>query len=442
MSPALPRVVLIGRINAGKSTLFNTLAETGRALTSPIPGTTRDINTQTVRWRDRAFVLVDTGGLDADQLGKMEKAVAAKAQQTIIEAAVVLLVIDGRHDLTEADRRIAKTLKQRHKNTFLVINKIDSPRLRRHVSPDFFKLGLGEPHYISALRGTGTGDLLDVLVRELPPRQATEPAYEIRVSLIGKTNVGKSSLINAMIGDERIIVSDQPHTTREPQDIALTYHGTKMLFVDTAGLRKKKAKVNQLEKMGIARSHAAVRRSAISIIVTDVSQPLTSQDQAIAAFALEQQNAILVIANKWDLIADKDTDSIARYRKNYRRYFSFIDWAPFIFTSATEKIRIGKILQQAVAVYQEYQRTLTTAQLASLIQQVTPRQAKPSMGKKPGKPTRLVQIDTAPPRFTLYARRPERVHPAYINLLEKKMRSAHGFQGTPISISVTKEKNL
>lgn len=442
MAPRLPRVALVGRVNAGKSTLFNTLIHTSRALISPQPGTTRDLNIAEMTWRGKTFEIVDSGGLDAWRLGEIEQYVQRKAYQAIQTADLVVLLIDGRYEPTVDDRRIAKTLKKSRQKIILALNKLDGPASRRDVSPDFYRLGLGAPCLISALNGSGTGDLLDEIVQRLPHRERSPVPIDVKLSIIGKTNVGKSSLFNALVGEERVIVTPLPHTTREPQDTLLKFRGKNILLVDTTGLRKKPKMTSHLEALAAKKTGEAIRRSDVSLLVTNVLVPLSNQDQDIARLALEHQNGIILVANKWDLIADKSPQTINTYIEYYQRYFPWLWWAPIVFASALEKQRISKIVELALAVHRARQRWLPQEALNTLIQKM--RQVK-KVGrpdkKKPRGAYRLQQIDVNPPRFLLLVPRREDVHPAFLNLLEKKLRAAFDLNGTPLSITLQRSKS-
>ncbi len=432
-------MALIGRINVGKSSLFNTISESNQAIISSIPGTTRDINIAQINWRGKLFNIIDTGGLDAGQLGQIETAVEKKAYQILDTADHALLIVDGRGQITTADRNIAKFLKKQRVKTTLVINKVDGPRIRSSLTPDFYAFGFGQPHLVSAASGSGIGDLLDVIVQDLPERKIAETTETCTISIIGKTNVGKSSVLNTLLGEERVIVSPLPHTTREPHDTVITYYGKKIRIVDTAGLRKKRNVSDPIEKISVEKTRASIKRSDISLVTTDASQPLTNQDQTIASIALDNGNAIILVANKWDIIPQKNPQTMALYNKTYRRYFSSLPWAPLIFTSAKTKLRVSKLLPLALQVYQEYTKTLTQSALNRLVQSVKPKKAKPSKGKKPARQLYLRQVSQAPPTFHLITAHPERVHQSYLDLVEKKMRLQHGFAGTPISIQLRKK---
>ena len=305
------------------------------------------------------------------------------------------------------------------------------------MTPDFYKLGLGQPFLISALNGTGTGDLLDEIVKKLPTKKSDKTRYDFRLSIIGKTNVGKSSILNALLGEERVIVTPLPHTTREPQDTLIKFKGKHLLLVDTAGLRKKRKITDPIEVIGAKKTLDTIKKSDISLFIADISQPLTSQDQNIAKLALENQNGIIIVVNKWDLIAKKDSRTMDKYIEYYQRYFPGLWWAPIIFISALAKQRINKLLPLALNIQKQRQRLIDNSELKQFTKEVIKlKKAKPSKGKKQAIIYRFEQTSTSPPSFTLLVNHSERIHPSYLNLLEKKLRAKFGFIGTPINITL------
>ncbi len=441
MTAKPPRVALVGRINAGKSTLFNTLTGSTKAIVSPIPGTTRDLNYSRVTWQGVTFELVDSGGLDAGHLGEVEKFVQAKAYQAIDQADLIVMINDGLIEPTGEDKKIARFLKKSGKKIILAVNKIDNAQQRKNISPDIYKLGLGQPLIISAINGIGTGDLLDVIVKNIPQRQVRTPEQIIRLSIIGKTNVGKSSLLNAIIGEEKMIVAPLPHTTREPHDTHFSFQGTDFVIVDTAGLRKKRKLSDTLEKISVKNTAKAIVNSDVCLFVTDVSLPLSSQDQYIADLAMKHQNGILIVANKWDLVPNKDPQTLNKFIERYQRYFPSCSWAPIIFTSALKKQRTTKLLQLALKIHKNRQRRLDQAELNKFIDSmVKVKNIGRLEKKKPLGPYDLRQVGISPPSFVLIAPRREDIHYAFINVIEKAMRKKFDFTGTPINITLQRRK--
>lgn len=440
MSKTLPRVVLVGRINAGKSTLFNTLTETRKAIISAVPGTTRDLNEADISWRDKTFTLVDTGGLDAAHLGQIEVYVQRKAYQAIEQADLIVLVYDGKNEITKADREIANKLLKTNKQIIIAINKIDSQQLQNKVTDDIYKFGIKNISFISATSGRGTGDLLDEIVKLIPKKSKKEIVYDLKLSIIGKTNVGKSSILNCLLGVDKVIVTPIPHTTREPQDTIMTYKGKKILIVDTAGLRKKKKLSDKIEKYSAHKTLVTIKNSDISLFVIEAGQKLSSQDQTIVELARENFNGIIIVANKWDLVDDKDPSTINEFIKYYQTYLPWLSWAPVIFTSAKEKTRVHQLLELALQVQAAREKIIDDANLDKIMHATYLKKAKPSKGKKSTVPLGLKQTGTCPPKFELLTHRPDRINPAYLNLLQKKIREKYGFKGTPIIMTMTKVK--
>ncbi len=437
MKKGLPKVVLVGRINAGKSTLFNTLTETGKAIVSSIPGTTRDINTAVIEWGGKPFTIIDTGGLDAGKLGDIEKHVQRKAYQAIQDADIAILVLDGRIEITSEDKKISLELKKRKiKHLILAINKIDSAQIKKKVPTDIYKLGIPDPVFLSAVTGSGTGDLLDIISKKLPSFKHKEKKDITRISIIGKTNVGKSSILNTLLGEERVIVTPFPHTTREPQDINIVYHGKNITLVDTAGLRKRRKISNVIEKGSVQKTLQTIKQSDVSLFVVDASEAISNQDQTIAELIIEQGKGIVFVVNKWDLIDEKDTDTMKEFTKYYQRYFAWLSWVPIVFTSAVTKQRVQKLLKIALDCQVERTREIPPEKLKLLMDDTGQKKAKPHKGKKSATLKSLTQTGIAPPKFSLAVRHPDRLNSAYLNVLEKKLRERFGFRGTPIKIII------
>lgn len=433
MPHVYPKVALVGRMNVGKSTLFNKLSGTSRALISPIPGTTRDLNYVRITWRGKIFEVIDMGGLDMERKTDIESNILKMADKAIKKADLILLMVDGKNELTPPDREFAKFLKKSKKQTLLVINKIDNPHLRRQVSPDFYKLGLGDPLIISALNGVGTGDLLDEVVKKIKVKHGeNELMPDLRLSIIGKTNVGKSSILNAIIGEERVIVTPIPHTTREPQDILIYYKGKNFLLVDTAGLRKRGKMADRLEEASAAKTLEVIKDSDVSLFITDVSQPLSVQDQKIADLALQNHNGVIIVANKWDLIENKTENTFQKFIEYYQNYFPFLWWAPIVFVSAKEKQRMHKLLEIALDAQKERQRIVDQADLDKFIKNLTK--------KTKFRINQLSQINTNPPKFLFKVNYKQALPQSYLKFIEKRLRQEFGFNGTPIIIKLSQPK--
>lgn len=446
----LYKVAIVGRVNVGKSTLFNKLISSKKAITSNVAGTTRDRNYAVCSWRDMDFDLVDTGGLERQSNDDIDAQISEQAIMAIKEADLVLLVVDSKNGLMANDIEISKLLKKHKSKVILVANKADNDRLRQSIA-EFYKLNLGDPWPVSAANGSGTGDLLDEVVVALKKLKKKKRSKEIKieekfikVAIVGKPNVGKSSILNAILGEKRVIASAIPHTTRDSQDIKFKHQGENILFIDTAGMRRQSRKKSEtFEKMSVDQSLQSIKKSDIIILVTDVSKKLTWQDKHIINEAIEAGVGIIMLANKWDLIEDKDTNTIKDFQNYYKRFFPFIDWAPLLFTSAKEKLRISKILSLIVDINKERNRAISDNALDKLLKNIV-KKHKPSRGKGTKHPYlySLKQISTNPPRFSLKMNFKADLHDSYLRFVENNLRYKFGFMGTPVKINVIKSQNL
>lgn len=427
-----PKVVITGRVNVGKSTLFNKLSTEKKVLVSPIPGTTRDLNQGLANWQDNIFKIIDTGGLNIVKKSLIEIDVIKKADQAIRKADLILFVVDGREELLPEDRDFARYIRKLKKSVLLVVNKIDNPSLRQKITPDFFKLGLGQPMIISALMGIGVGDLLDEITKRIKKTKPSihEANYDLRLSIIGKTNVGKSSIFNAILGEEKVIVTPLPHTTRDPQDTLIDYQEKKILLVDTAGMRKKSKIPNFLERLSREKTLQAIRDSDISLFITDISDPLSVQDKKIAELGLKNENGIIIVANKWDLIREKTDKVFKKFTDYYQRYFPYLWWAPIIFVSAMEKQRMNKILDLAFEIKSDREKIIDKKELHYF--------AKGFFYKTLGKNAYHSSEQTGinPPQFIFKIKYKDRLKPNFQKLMEKRLRQEFGFLGTPIKITI------
>lgn len=457
----LYKVAIVGRINVGKSTLFNKLISDPKAITSTVAGTTRDRNYAVCLWRDMEFYLVDTGGLerttapkrqsskDKERYDDIDKQIIKQAEAAIKEADLILFTVDVKDGLMPNDIELVKKLKKAKKKIILVVNKADNNR-QRQATAEFYKLNIGDPWPVSALNGTGTGDLLDEVVKRLKKlpkkKKITEVPEEkiVKVAIVGKPNVGKSSIINAILGQDRVIVSPTPHTTRDAQNIEFTFEGQKMLLIDTAGMRRhSKKSADSFEKQAVEQSVQTIKKADIAVLVTDVSKRLSWQDKHLIDEANQAGVGLIILANKWDLIPDKDTDTIKEYDRYYQRFFPFLKWAPIIYSSATEKTRIKKILSTIVKVYQEKNKTITDNALDKFLKSIVKRH-KPSRGKGTKHPYiySLKQISTNPPTFALKMNFKADMHASYFRFIENNLRYKFGFEGTPIHIKTVKSQNV
>ncbi len=446
----LPTVALVGRVNVGKSTLFNRMTETRKAIVSPIPGTTRTRNIDIVNWRGKNFRLVDTGGLTFDTDVPLEEDIIQQTLIAIKEADMILFVADVTSGIFPQEKELAKLLKNRYKDKPLVFvaNKSDSPELRMRIhDPEWMRLGLGEPLPVSAQNGSGVGDLLDVIFKQLNKNKIKPKKVEtyepIRISLVGKPNVGKSTLFNKLIGEERVIVSNMPHTTREPHDTLVEVDGMPMLFVDTAGIRRKVKVSGELEKYGIGKSIETMDRSDIVLLVLDASEPVTDQDQQLAGLLLEHAKSVIIIINKWDLAEGNDDEFRNEVKKSIYGYFPHLDFAPIVFTSAKTEYRIHQIMPLIIDAWNARHTEIDDAELHQFIQ-YSVRKHLPTrgMGVRHPEILGLTQIAANPPVFEMKIKNKTSVHISYIHYIENRMRERYNFFATPIIFKLTKMKKL
>lgn len=449
---SLQTIVLVGRMNVGKSTLFNRLTEKQEALVSRIPGTTRDRRYGEVDWRQQSFLLIDTGGVE--QLsGKINNEqstskdflheIKEQVEVALQEADLILFLVDGKEGLMPQDTVLVRELKKINKPIVLVVNKIRGTNSPAKTAP-FWKLGLGEPYPITALSGQGTGDLLDVVVKQLPKKRAKktkEPVEQtpIRIALMGKPNVGKSSLFNALLGEDRVIVSPLPGTTREVQDTLITYNDTPLLFLDTVGLRRKKTSADVLERKGSSITVAMLTNADIALFVIDATEMLTVQDSRIIALLLEKGTSVCIVVNKWDIVADKTQKLAQEFREKLNRRLPYATWIPVLFVSAKTHQRVKTLLPLILNLSQERMREITPNALDKFLKSSIKKQ-KPQRGKGTNHPYihRFEQVKINPPTFRVTIGAKQDLNASYLKFLEKQLRDKFGFDGTPIHMRLEK----
>lgn len=445
-STTLPIVAIVGRANVGKSTLWNRLTETQRALVSDIPHTTRDRNYGLVIWRGMAIQTVDTGGMDADQGSEIGRGIVRQAGHAIKEADLVLFMVDGESGILPQDIDFAKHVRGLNRNILLVINKIDNTRqLAEAANPDVFRLQLGEPMNISAAIGRGVGDLLDRIYEELARHgkhpQPIETEAGLRLVIMGRPNVGKSSLVNAILGEERVIVSPVAHTTREPQDTLFTWNDERVTLIDTAGMRKRSKVEKGLEEAGLERNRQALMQADIAMLMFDATEDPTSQDRHLAGLLEEAGRGLILVANKWDLVENKTSTSTIEYERLIRQTFPFLDWAPLMFISAKDHLRTDALLKLAFTIREERRRQIAYNALQRFLKTVVARK-KPiaTLGPKSPYLHDAVQIGTEPPTFmiTVHGEK-QSVHPSWLRYFENRLREKFGFDGTPV---IVKARNV
>ncbi len=441
----IAKVAIVGRANVGKSTLFNRLIEKNKALISDTPGTTRDSNIDIVNWQGRSFEVIDTGGIDLElkHPDDIEKGILKQAQKNIDTADLILFLIDVKAGALLADKEIAKILKKKNnKKIILVGNKADSLKLRQAESP-VYKLGFGEPFYVSAANGSGIGDLLDEILSRLSKEKTLKVAEDdntIKIAIVGKPNVGKSSLLNSILGEERVIVTDKPHTTRESHDSFFFYKENNFTIIDTAGMiRKARINPKSLEKKSIGKSIDAIKEADVVILVTEVQKKIDTQDKKITQKILEEGKSLIIAANKWDIIENKETNDINEYKSYYYSQFPYLWWAPLIFISAKSGQRSKKILDMAIEVRKSRNITISQSQLDDFLKSKI-KQHKPSRGKGLKNPYiyKIEQVKTNPPKFFIYVNDPTILHFSYIRFLQNNLREKFKISGTPIQMEVKK----
>ncbi|MCW2278670.1 ribosome biogenesis GTPase Der [Heliophilum fasciatum] len=430
---ARPIVAVVGRPNVGKSTLFNRITGGRVAIVEDQPGVTRDRLYRHAQWGEREFTLVDTGGLE---LGGAEDNVFSggtrlQAEAAIAEADVIVFLVDGRQGLTAGDEAIAELLRRSKKPVFLVPNKVeDFSKPERYM--EFYSLGLGEPIPISASHGMNTGDLLDTIVAALPPEDSgDEDPDAIKIAFIGRPNVGKSSLVNAMLGEDRVMVSDIPGTTRDAIDTLFERDGKHYMLIDTAGMRRKGKIDEAVERYSVMRSLRAIDRSDVVLMVIDASQGVTEQDKKIAGYAHEAGKPCVLVLNKWDLVV-KDDKTMARFDKKVRSELLFLSYAPTIYVSALTKQRLPKILELVDFVVEQNTRRIATSVINEVMADILRVMPAPSDKGRRLKILFVTQADVRPPTFVFFVNDEKLFHFSFKRHIENRFRQTFGFEGSPI----------
>jgi GTP-binding protein len=437
----LPIVAIIGRPNVGKSTLFNRILGSRTAIVDDVPGVTRDRNYADAVYRGRKFRLVDTGGLEPSAAEGMLALIRRQSELAIAEADILILLMDGRTGLMPPDREVVGQLRGTVKPLFVAVNKIDTPKNDALVA-DFYQLGTDQLYPVSAEHGIGVAELLDAIYPLLPPLEAEQAEGEIpRVAIVGRPNVGKSTLVNAVLGEDRVVVSDIPGTTRDSVDSLTTYEGRQYLFTDTAGIRRRGKIDRGVEGYSVARSLRAIGRSDVAVILLDAVEGVTEQDTKIAGMALRQGRACLLFVNKWDL---RKGDITARQatEQDLRRRFPFLTWAPVLFGSALEPASLRGLFPALEEVFLSFSKRVPTGDLNQFLQEILATHPLPVRKGKPTKITKsafMTQVATKPPVFALFVGHPQNMTPAYLRYLEHQIRERYGFSGAPIRILTRKK---
>ncbi len=443
-----PLVAIVGRPNVGKSTFFNRIVGRPIAIVEDLPGTTRDRLYADGEWTGHPFTLIDTGGLDPTSTEDYAARVRAQAELAIAEADVILFLVDAREGITATDMEIAQILRRTDKPVLLVANKADNPR-RRLDAVEFYELGLGEPLPISSLHGTGTGDLLDQMVEHFPVLEVEEPEAAVRIAIVGRPNVGKSSLLNALLGQERAIVSERPGTTRDAIDTVLERDGQRIVLIDTAGIRKRGKVEPGIEKYSVLRAVRAIDRADVVFLLVDAADGVTAQDTHIAGYVAEAMKGLVIAVNKWDLVRaeaaihrrpEKDASgkTLPDYREEYentvRRQFNFVAYAPILFISAKTGQRLPQVLEMALQVKAERQHRVSTGVLNTAVQEAILRHNPPSDHGRQLKVLYATQVGVEPPTIVFSVNDPRLLHFSYQRYLENELRQRFGFAGTPIKL--------
>ncbi|TVP72687.1 MAG: ribosome biogenesis GTPase Der [Gemmatimonadales bacterium] len=433
MTRRLPVVAVVGRPNVGKSTLFNRVLGRREAIVDDRPGVTRDRNFSEADWAGRSFFLVDTGGVVEESREPLDKEVRDQALTAVDEADVIVLVVDSKEGPHPLDQAMAELLRGRGLPVIIAANKVDNhPRDPAYL--EFWELGLGEPMPVSAISGKGSGDLLDRVVAALPEdgsHRADES--DLRIAVIGKPNVGKSSFVNRLFGEDRMVVSDIPGTTRDAVDATLSYHGRRLVFVDTAGLRRQSRIDESIEYYSSLRTARVIRASQVCLVMIDAMEGLTLQDIRILEQAWEAGCGIVLAVNKWDLV-EKDNHTVSTYMRGLRERVPFLEWVPAIFTSTVTGQRIRQTLDELLEVAEDRTRRVPTHEVNQVVEDLVRRQPPPHTRGRPIKIRYATQADTAPPTFVLFSNHPREIPDHYVRYLNNGFRRAWGFKGSPLRI--------
>ncbi|WP_163101005.1 ribosome biogenesis GTPase Der [Peribacillus alkalitolerans] len=433
-----PVVAIVGRPNVGKSTIFNRIVGERVSIVEDIPGVTRDRIYSSGEWLTHDFNIIDTGGIDIGDEPFLEQ-IRQQAEIAIDEADVIILMTNGREGVTSADEEVAKILYKTKKPVVLAVNKVDNPEMRDQVY-DFYSLGFGEPFPISGTHGLGLGDLLDEVAKHFPNYNGSDYDDDVtKFSLIGRPNVGKSSLVNALLGEDRVIVSDIEGTTRDAIDSPYTYNGQKYVIIDTAGMRKKGKVYESTEKYSVLRALRAIERSDVVLVVLNAEEGIREQDKKIAGYAHESGRAVIIVVNKWDAV-EKDENTMRDFEKNIREHFLFLDYAPVVFLSAKTRKRTHTLIPVIDTVSENHSMRVPTNVLNEVITDAVAMNPTPTHKGQRLKIFYTTQVAVKPPTFVVFVNEPELLHFSYERFLTNRIRDAFGFEGTPIRIFARQRK--
>lgn len=436
-----PLVAVIGRPNVGKSTLFNKILGAKIAIVDDVPGVTRDRNYADATYRNRKFRLVDTGGLDLSSSDSMLTLIRRQSELAIAEADILIVLLDGRSGLTPPDHEVVRLLRGVTKPLFYAINKIDTPKSEPLLA-DFYRLGTDELYPVSAEHGLGVAELLDAMYPLLPSADESDELQQLpRVAVAGRPNVGKSTLVNALLGEERVVVSDIPGTTRDPIDSLVTHQDQRYIFTDTAGIRRRGKVDRGVEGYSVLRSLRAIGRSDIAILLLDGLEGVTEQDTKIAGAILKQGRACILLINKWDLRAG-DSKARQEYERELHRRFPFLTWAPILYGSALKPESVRRLFPLLKDVHTMFTKRVPTGMLNTWLQKTLVTHPLPARKHKPSAVTKsafITQVATKPPVFALFVGHPEDLTPSYLRYLENQLRETYQFTGTPLRLMVRKK---
>lgn len=433
----LPVVAIVGQPNVGKSTLFNRIINQRLAIVEDKPGVTRDRNYAQAEWMGHKFDLIDTGGITWEG-GKIEEEIRAQAEIAIEEADVIVMLTSVVNHVTDLDERIAHLLYRTKKPVILAVNKADNPEQRSDIY-DFYSLGLGDPIPVSSSHGTGIGDLLDEIVNDFPEDKDVEADDVISFSVIGRPNVGKSSIVNKLLGEDRVIVANEEGTTRDAVDTPFTHDGVKFKVVDTAGIRRRGKVYEKTEKYSVMRAMSAIERSDVVLLVLDASTGIREQDKHVAGYAHEAGRGIIIVVNKWDL-PKKNSTSAKEFEREIREEFQYLDYAPILFVSAKTGQRLDQIPNMVKEVYDNQNQRIQSSVLNDLLLEASKLVPTPMVKGKRLRVYYMTQVSTNPPTFVVFVNDPELMHFSYERFLINQLRQNFDFTGTPIKILPRKRK--
>lgn len=435
-----PIVAIVGRPNVGKSTLFNALAGSRISIVQDTPGVTRDRIYADVSWLDYNFTMIDTGGIEPDSGDVILSQMREQAQIAIDTADVIIFIVDVRQGLQDADAKVADMLRRSHKPVILTVNKVDNFEKMMMDVYEFYNLGMGEPVPVSAASMLGTGDLLDEVVKHFPDRTGNDAEDDRpKIAVVGKPNVGKSSLVNRLTGDNRVIVSDIAGTTRDAIDTPVTYHGREYVFIDTAGLRRKNKIKEEIERYSIIRAVTAVERADVVLLLIDGTEGVTEQDAKIAGIAHERGKGIIIMVNKWDAV-EKDDKTICRHTEKIRQILSFLSYAEIMFVSAKTGQRVQNVYDMIDMVIENNSMRVATGVLNEIVTEAVAMQQPPTDKGKRLKIYYVTQVSVKPPTFVIFVNDKELAHFSYVRYLENRIRDAFGFRGTSLKFIVRERK--